>query len=127
MVIFTANTLNNLLGTPMVDFERLKKLNIEPPYKYIRHLLCGTGSNARWIYHKEGGTHVSLFFAHMNWKARLREKIIYGIHMTEVTYDKVCIIYALMPTDIELSGGMIIFSSMKKIIWVVIGMVLVGY
>ncbi|XP_016577508.2 uncharacterized protein LOC107875339 isoform X2 [Capsicum annuum] len=119
VVTFTANCVNDLLGTPVVDAEPLKRMNVEPPYQHIRHLLCGTCSTARWIRHKESGTHVSLPFAHMNREARLWAKIIYaclvhGTHMTAVTRDRVCIIYALMREDIELNVGAIIFSAMRK-------------
>lgn len=103
VVTFTTNTLNDILGTPMVYSEPLKRLNIETPYKYICHLLCGNRSTARWIRYKEGGTNVSLSFV-LNREAHLWPRIIYaclvhGMHMIEVTHNRVCIIYALMPKN----------------------------
>lgn len=119
MVTFTVNTMNDLLGTPVVDAEALKRLNIEPPYQHIRHLLFGTCSTARWICHMKGGTHVSLSFPHINREAQLWAKIIYAfliheMHMTKMMRDRACIIYALICKDIELNIGAIIFSVMRK-------------
>ena len=34
--------------------------------------------------------------------------------MTEVTQDKVCLIYVLMCADVEINVGSVIFSAMKK-------------
>ncbi|PHU30769.1 hypothetical protein BC332_02862 [Capsicum chinense] len=89
VVTFTANTFNDLLSMPMMDVEPLKRLNIEPTYKYIHHLLCGTRLTSRWIRYKEGSTHVSFPFVHMNREARLWFRISYAciihrIYMTEV-------------------------------------------
>lgn len=62
---------------------------------------------------------MSLSFAHMNWEVHLWAKIIYAClvhdtHLTEVTRDRVCLIYALMWDNIDLNVNAIIFFCNEK-------------
>ncbi|XP_047266679.1 uncharacterized protein LOC124897641 [Capsicum annuum] len=119
LVTFTPHTLNVLLGTPDADPQILKELYIQPPYRQIRHFLCGMHSSARWIRQRGTGIHHYFPYSHMNWEARIWAKIIYtcllqSTHMTNVTHDRVCLIYALMRDDIDLNIGSIIFTGMNK-------------
>ncbi|KAF3620990.1 hypothetical protein FXO38_32040 [Capsicum annuum] len=55
----------------------------------------------------------------MNKEARMWGRIVYacliqGKYMTEMTRDRVCLIYALMCADMEINVGSVIFSMMNK-------------
>lgn len=94
-------------------------MNIKLPYQHIRHVLYSNRSMSRWKRHRENDTHVCLLFGHLNREARLWAKIIYTClihetHLTEVTRDRVCLIYALMRNDVNVNMGPVIFSAMRK-------------
>lgn len=85
--MFTAHSLNILLGTLEVDVDSIKKLNIKAPYADTHHLLCGNHSISRWKCQKGSNIHLILLFSHMHREARIWEKIIYTcfIHRTHMT------------------------------------------
>ncbi|MCD7467554.1 hypothetical protein HAX54_005060, partial [Datura stramonium] len=47
--------LNRLLGTPNVDPPPFVDMVKKPPYRNIRHTLCGPNSIARWTRHQQFG------------------------------------------------------------------------
>lgn len=119
VVTFSAYDLNAILGTPKADSLKLRQLNITLPYTNITHLLCSNRSIVRWIHHREGGYHMTFLYVQMNRKARMWLKIIYlcliiGKDMTEVTRDRVCLIYALMQEGFRINMGAVIISAMKN-------------
>uniref|UniRef100_M1DBM0 Putative plant transposon protein domain-containing protein n=1 Tax=Solanum tuberosum TaxID=4113 RepID=M1DBM0_SOLTU len=46
-VKFSTRILNELLGTPNCDPDEFNNLKDKPPYRDIRHTLCGVDSNGR--------------------------------------------------------------------------------
>ncbi|KAG5581406.1 hypothetical protein H5410_052033 [Solanum commersonii] len=73
----------------------------KPPYRDIRHTLCGVDSTARWERSKDTGRNNTLHFANFNQVARVWLKIVCSVllpakHLTEVTRDKVVLVYMLM-------------------------------
>uniref|UniRef100_M1DYQ5 Putative plant transposon protein domain-containing protein n=1 Tax=Solanum tuberosum TaxID=4113 RepID=M1DYQ5_SOLTU len=87
-VKFSARIMNELLGTPNCDPDMFNDLNDQPPYRDIRHTLCGVDSNARWEQSKENGRHNTLHFASFNQVARVWLKIVCSVllpakHLTE--------------------------------------------
>ncbi|KAH0650056.1 hypothetical protein KY284_029968 [Solanum tuberosum] len=96
----------------------LTGLNIRPPYRAIRHTLCGPQSMAQWTKHSGKRYHQSLLYAHMLRETRVWLKIVMnclipGLHYTDITRDRVCLVYALM-TAIELNIGVVSKSAMQK-------------
>ncbi|KAG5572939.1 hypothetical protein H5410_062705 [Solanum commersonii] len=65
-VKFSARILNELLGSPNCDHDEFNCLKDKPPYRDIRHTLCGVDSNARWERSKDTGRHNTLHFANFN-------------------------------------------------------------
>ncbi|KAH0773944.1 hypothetical protein KY290_011081 [Solanum tuberosum] len=60
----------------------------KPPYRDIRHTLCGVESMARWERTKDTGRHNTLYFANFNQIARVWMKIVCSVllpakHLTE--------------------------------------------
>ncbi|KAH0679319.1 hypothetical protein KY284_020404 [Solanum tuberosum] len=100
-VKFSAHILNELLGTPNCDPDVFNDLKDKPPYRDIRHTLCGVDSNARWELSKDTGRHNTLHFASFNQVARVWLKIVCSVllptkHLTDVTRDRVVLVYMLM-------------------------------
>uniref|UniRef100_M1DTF3 Putative plant transposon protein domain-containing protein n=1 Tax=Solanum tuberosum TaxID=4113 RepID=M1DTF3_SOLTU len=87
-VKFNAATLNEFLGTPNCDSDVFNTLKDKPPYRDIRHTLCGVESMARWERSKDTGRHKTLHFANFNQVARVWLKIVCSVllptkHLTE--------------------------------------------
>uniref|UniRef100_M1DBL6 Putative plant transposon protein domain-containing protein n=1 Tax=Solanum tuberosum TaxID=4113 RepID=M1DBL6_SOLTU len=111
--------INDIVGTlqdtdPLV----LTRLNIRPPYRAIRHTLCGPQSMVQWTKHSEKRYHQYLPYAHMLRKAQVWLKIVMhylipGLHYTNITWDRVCLVYALM-TATEVNIGVVFKSAMRK-------------
>ncbi|KAG5611121.1 hypothetical protein H5410_022402 [Solanum commersonii] len=100
-VLLIPSTINQILGTANAPSDVLTGLNINPPYQQIRHTLCGAQSTTKFIRHGHRGYHQSYPYAHMNREARVWLKIVMncfipGLHYTEVTRDRICLVYALM-------------------------------
>ncbi|KAH0686462.1 hypothetical protein KY284_017015 [Solanum tuberosum] len=118
-VPITPTYINDILGTPEdTDLVVLTRLNIYPPYQAVRHMLCGPQSIAQWTKHSEKRYHKSLPYARMLWETRVWLKVVMnylipGLHYTDITCDRVCLVYALM-TGMKLNIGAIIKSSMRK-------------
>ncbi|KAG5580476.1 hypothetical protein H5410_051103 [Solanum commersonii] len=111
-------TVHSVEGNADAPSDVLTGLNISPPYQKIRYTMCGAQSTAKWIRHGHGGYHQSYPYAHMNRKARVWLKIIMnylipGLHFTEVTMDRVCLVYALMK-DVPINIGPVLRSAMRK-------------
>ncbi|KAG5571568.1 hypothetical protein H5410_061334 [Solanum commersonii] len=102
--------INNILGTP-------QDTDPSPPYQAICHMLCGPQSMAQWTKHSGKTYHQSLPYAHMPetrvWLKVVMKCLIMGLHYTDITCDRVCLVYALM-TGMELNIGAIIKSSIRK-------------
>lgn len=116
---FLAHDFNVILGTLEADTITLRQLNITPPYADIRHLLCGKRSTATSVHHRESGLNLTFRFAQINkevsiWLKIIDHFLILGKHMTDITYDKVCLVYALIWEDIDINVGVVILSRLKK-------------
>ncbi|KAH0657508.1 hypothetical protein KY289_026256 [Solanum tuberosum] len=74
-VKFFARILNELLSTPNCDPNEFNNLKDKPPYRDIRHTLCGVDSTAWWDRSKDTGRHNTLHFANFNQVARVWLKI----------------------------------------------------
>ncbi|MCD9646597.1 hypothetical protein HAX54_036578 [Datura stramonium] len=64
IIEFASMALNRLLGTPNVNPQPFFVMVKKPPYRNIRHTLCGPNSVARWTRHQQFGYHVLLPYAH---------------------------------------------------------------
>ncbi|KAH0708909.1 hypothetical protein KY290_010426 [Solanum tuberosum] len=100
-VKFNATILNEFLGTPNCDSDYFNTLKDKPPYRDIRHTLCGVESTARWESSKDIGRHYTFHFANFNKVARVWLKIVCSVllpakHLTDVTRDSVVLVYMLM-------------------------------
>ncbi|KAH0709561.1 hypothetical protein KY284_010988 [Solanum tuberosum] len=100
-VEFSARILNELLGTPNYDADDFNMLKEKSPYRDIRHTVSGVESTARWAHSKDTGRHSTLYFANVNLIARVWLKIVCSVllpakHLTEVTRDRVVLVYMLM-------------------------------
>ncbi|KAH0712429.1 hypothetical protein KY289_008388 [Solanum tuberosum] len=78
----------------------------------------GVESTAKWIRHGHRGYHQSYPYAHMNREARVWLKMVMnclipGLHFTEVTRDRVCLVYALIK-DLPINVGAVLKSAMRK-------------
>jgi len=117
-VQLTPSAINQLLGTADSPSDVLTAINISPPNQQIRHALSGAQSTAKWIRHGHRGYHQSYPYAHMNREARVWLKMVMnclipGLHFTEVTRDRVCLVYALMK-DLPINVGAVLKSAMRK-------------
>ncbi|KAH0633351.1 hypothetical protein KY284_036137 [Solanum tuberosum] len=117
-VKFSARILNELLGTPNCDAEVFNKLKEKPPYRDIPPTLCGVESTARWGPSKDTGRHSTLHFANFNLIARVWLKIMCSVllpakHLTEVTQDRVELVYMLMK-GMSINVGAILRQNMMK-------------
>uniref|UniRef100_M1D859 Putative plant transposon protein domain-containing protein n=1 Tax=Solanum tuberosum TaxID=4113 RepID=M1D859_SOLTU len=118
-VPITPAGINDILDTlqdtdPLV----LTGLNICPPYRAIRQTLCSPQSMTQLTKHSEKRYHQSLPYAHMLRETRVWLKIvmnclILGLHYTDITQDRVCLVYALM-TATKLNIGLVLKSIMRK-------------
>ncbi|MCD9639224.1 hypothetical protein HAX54_023606 [Datura stramonium] len=93
IINFSPISLNRLLGTPNVDPQPFVNIVKEPPYKYIRHTLCGPNSVARWSRHQQFEYHVSFSYAHMSREARVWLKIVcaclvFAKHVNHMTRER---------------------------------------
>ncbi|KAG5615804.1 hypothetical protein H5410_015628, partial [Solanum commersonii] len=94
-VKFSARILNELLGTPNSDPDEFNSLKDKPPYGDIRHTLCGVDLTIRvWL------------------------KIVCSVllptkHLTEVTRDRVVLVYMPM-TGMPINVGAILRQNMMK-------------
>uniref|UniRef100_M1DG54 Putative plant transposon protein domain-containing protein n=1 Tax=Solanum tuberosum TaxID=4113 RepID=M1DG54_SOLTU len=84
----------------------------------IRHTLCGPQSIAQWTKHSGKRYHQSLPYAYMLretnvWLKVVMNYLIPGLHYTDISRDRVCLVYALM-TSMELNIGAIVKSAMRK-------------
>uniref|UniRef100_M1DRI3 Putative plant transposon protein domain-containing protein n=1 Tax=Solanum tuberosum TaxID=4113 RepID=M1DRI3_SOLTU len=108
-VKFSARILNELLGTPNCDSDDFNRLKEKPPYRDIRYTFCGVESIARWGRSNNTKRHSTLHFANFNLIARVWLKILCCVllpakHLTEVTRDRVVLVYMLMkrmPINVE--------------------------
>ncbi|KAH0722863.1 hypothetical protein KY290_005520 [Solanum tuberosum] len=118
-VPFTPTIINDIVGTSQdTDPLVLIGLNIPPPYSTIQHTLCGPQSMVQWTKHNGKRYHQSLPYAHMLRKARVWLKIVMnwlipGLYYTDITWDRVCLVYPLM-TPTELTIGAVLKSAMRK-------------
>ncbi|KAG5606880.1 hypothetical protein H5410_028372 [Solanum commersonii] len=117
-VKFSAQILNELLGTPNCDPNVFNDLKDKPHYRDIRHILCGVDSNARWERSKDTGRHNTLHFASFNQVARVWLKIVCSVlllakHLTEVIRDRVVLLY-MMIKGMPINVGAILRQSMMK-------------
>ncbi|KAH0717181.1 hypothetical protein KY285_013212 [Solanum tuberosum] len=90
----------------------------KPPYRDIRHTLCGVDSIARWERSKDTGRHNTLHFANFNQVALVWLKIVCTVllpakHLTEVTRDRVVLVYMLM-NGMPINVGSILRQNMMK-------------
>ncbi|KAH0725140.1 hypothetical protein KY284_001005 [Solanum tuberosum] len=53
-------------GTPNCDPDEFNNLKDKPPYRDIRHTLCGVDSTTRWEWSKDIGRHNTLHFANFD-------------------------------------------------------------
>uniref|UniRef100_M1D8Y2 Putative plant transposon protein domain-containing protein n=1 Tax=Solanum tuberosum TaxID=4113 RepID=M1D8Y2_SOLTU len=117
-VKFSARNLNELLGTPNCDPDEFNNMKDKPPYRDIRHTLCGVDSAARWERSKDTRRHNTLHFANLNQVARVWLKIVCSVllpakHLTDVTRDRVVLVYMLMK-GMSINVGTILSQNMMK-------------
>ncbi|KAG5596044.1 hypothetical protein H5410_037276 [Solanum commersonii] len=117
-VTLTPAILNNIVGIPPdADSLVLTWLNIRPPYRAIRHTLYGPQSMVQWTKHNAKRFHQSLPYAYMIREARVWLKIMMNyliprLHYTDITRDRVCLVYALM-TPSELNIDIVLKSCIR--------------
>uniref|UniRef100_M1DCP2 Putative plant transposon protein domain-containing protein n=1 Tax=Solanum tuberosum TaxID=4113 RepID=M1DCP2_SOLTU len=105
-VNLTPAVLNDIVGTsPDAVSLVLTGLNIRLPYRAIRHTLCGPQSMVQWTKHNAKRYYQSLPYAHMLREARVWLNIVMhcstpGLHYTNITRDRVCLIYYLMTPSV---------------------------
>ncbi|KAH0661654.1 hypothetical protein KY284_026585 [Solanum tuberosum] len=117
-VKFNATILNEFLGTSNCDSDDFNTLKDKPPYRDIQHTLCGVESTARWERSKDIGRHNTLHFSNFNQIARVWLKIVCSVllplkHLTEVTRDRVVLVYMLMK-GMPINVGAILRQNMMK-------------
>ncbi|KAG5581078.1 hypothetical protein H5410_051705 [Solanum commersonii] len=117
-VKFNATILNEFLATPNCDSDDFNTLKNKPPYRDIRHTLCGVESTARWERSKNIGRNNTLHFANFNQVPRVWLKIVCSVllpakHLTEVTRDRVVLVYMLMKR-MPINVGAILRQNMIK-------------
>ena len=118
-VPLTPTVLNQLLGTVDAAYDALMGINFSPPYQVIRHTSCGAQSTTKWIRHGHRGYHQSYRYAYMNREDRVWLKIVMKcliprLHFTEVTCDRVFLVYALM-TRLSINIGAVLKLTMRKV------------
>ncbi|KAH0658257.1 hypothetical protein KY289_027005 [Solanum tuberosum] len=117
-VKFSARILNELLRTPNSDPDEFNSLKDKPPYRDIRHTLCGVDSTARWERSKDIRRHNTLNFANFNQVALVWLKIVCSVllpakHLIDVTRDRVVLVYMLMK-GMLINVGEILRQNMMK-------------
>ncbi|KAH0665072.1 hypothetical protein KY285_026278 [Solanum tuberosum] len=106
-------------GTPQdTDPLVLTGLNIRPPYQSVRHTLCGPQPMVQWTKHSGKRYHQSLPYAHMLRETRVWLKVVMnylisGLHYTDITRNRLCLVYALR-TGTELNIRAFLKSTMRK-------------
>lgn len=87
------------------------------PYRDIRHTLCGVNSNARWDRSKYTGRHATLQYAHLNQETWVCLKIVCSVfpskHTSDVTWDRVVLVYRLMK-GMQVNSGSVLRHNMMK-------------
>ncbi|KAH0761708.1 hypothetical protein KY290_017781 [Solanum tuberosum] len=117
-VKFNGTILNEFLGTPIFYSNDFNTLKDKPPYRDIRHTLSGVESMARWERSKDIGRHNTLHFAYFNQVARVWLKKVCSVllpvkHLTEVTRDRVVLVYMLIK-GMPINVGAILRQNMMK-------------
>lgn len=118
-VTITPAVLNDIVRTsPNAKPLVLTELNIRPPYRAIRHTLCGPQSMVQWTKYSVKQYHQYLPYAHLLREARIWLKImmhylISGLHYTNINRDMVCLVYALMMA-VEVNIGVVLKTAMRK-------------
>ncbi|MCD9646558.1 hypothetical protein HAX54_036478 [Datura stramonium] len=105
--------LNRLIGTPHVDPQPFIDTMKKPPYRDIRHTLRGPSSVARWTWHQQCRNHVSLPYAHLSRATTDCACLVPEKHVTHVTRERVCLVYALM-TRMTINVGVVIKNVSKR-------------
>ncbi|MCD7459727.1 hypothetical protein HAX54_041782 [Datura stramonium] len=118
IIEFAPIALNRLLGTPHVDPQNFIDMVKKPPYRDIRHTLCDPNSLSRWTCHQQCGYHIYLPYAHLSREAQVWLKIVCaclvpGKHVTLMTRERMCIVYALM-TGMSINMGVINKNVLKR-------------
>ncbi|KAG5609803.1 hypothetical protein H5410_021084 [Solanum commersonii] len=98
--------------------EYVNEVERKPPYKDIRHTLCGVESTVRWERSKDTGRHSTLNFANFNQVARVWLKIVCTVllptkHLKDVTRDRVILVYMFMK-GMPINVGTILRQNMMK-------------
>ncbi|KAH0665669.1 hypothetical protein KY285_026875 [Solanum tuberosum] len=96
----------------------MNMLKEKPVYRDIRHTLRGVESTVRWEKSKDTGRHSTLNFANFNQVARVWLKIVCSVllpakHLTDVTRDRVVLVYMLMK-GMPINVGAILRQNMMK-------------
>ncbi|KAH0709236.1 hypothetical protein KY284_010663 [Solanum tuberosum] len=117
-VRFTVEPLNDFLGTPNCDNAEFLGMIERPLYRDIRHTLCGVNSVAWWDRIRDTGCHLTLHYGHFNLEARIWLKIVCSTllpckHTTDVTRERVVLIYHLMK-GLPVNVGDILKQNMLK-------------
>uniref|UniRef100_M1DJB3 Putative plant transposon protein domain-containing protein n=1 Tax=Solanum tuberosum TaxID=4113 RepID=M1DJB3_SOLTU len=117
-VKFSARILNEFLGTSNCDTNEFNSLKYKPPYRDIQHTLCEVESTTRWERSKDTRRHNTLHFANFNQVARVWLKIVCSMllpakHLSEVTRERVVLVYMLMK-EMSITVGAILRQSMMK-------------
>ncbi|KAG5581028.1 hypothetical protein H5410_051655 [Solanum commersonii] len=111
--------INDIVATPQdTDPLVLTGMNICPPYRAIRHTLCGPQSMVQWTKHSGKRYHQSLPYAHMLREARVWLNIVMHclmprLHYTNSTRDPIYLLYALM-TATEVNIRAVLKLAMQK-------------
>ncbi|KAH0650410.1 hypothetical protein KY284_030322 [Solanum tuberosum] len=116
--IFMDQALNEFLGTPNCDNADFLVMTERPPYRNIRHTLCGVNSVARWDRVIDTGCHLTLHYGHFNLEARNWLKIMCSTllsckHTTDVIRERVMLIYRLMKS-LPVNVGAILKQNILK-------------
>ncbi|KAG5628010.1 hypothetical protein H5410_013228 [Solanum commersonii] len=114
----SVEALNEFLGTPNCDDADFLAMIERPPYRDIRHTLCGVNSVVRWDRVRDMGRHLTLHYGHFNLEARIWLKIMCSTlllckHTTDVTRERVVLIYHLMK-GLPVNVGAILKQNMLK-------------
>ncbi|MCD7451459.1 hypothetical protein HAX54_011967, partial [Datura stramonium] len=85
----------------------------KPPYREIRHTLCDENSSAHWA-RDHNGPHSTVVFSYLNREAKVWVKLVCVLflpetHMTEVTRERIVLVYMLMK-GIPINFGAVINS-----------------
>ncbi|KAG5594110.1 hypothetical protein H5410_035342 [Solanum commersonii] len=115
---FNAQILNDLLGTPNCDPNMFNGLKDRTSYRDICHTLCGVDSNTRWERSRDTGRNKTLNFANFNQVVRVWLKIVCSVllpakHLTDVTRDRVVLVYMLLK-GMPINVGAILRQNMIK-------------